>query len=190
MAYKPGRRTDPRDIFICAASFEFSGLLLATEDAQRQLALRKRMRTETVNDARLPTLFPATVNLAFALELYFKTLIQIESGKPPKTHKLLSLYNSISKSRRARIKLYFDQGAAKHPEWIRVKTDFPSQLVNLQIPKVFESANNIFTEWRYYFEGTPTAHNNYFKPAVPATRKTILEIKPEWAVMIEPILRA
>src|SRR3990167_5532464 len=87
-----------------------------------------------------------------------------------------------------RIADWFDKETADHPEWIHVRTKSPSSLPKLQIPQVFEDANDLFRKWRYHFEGS-SGGNPYFFPAVPAARKTILEIKPDWEVRIEPLLR-
>ncbi|HEX5103338.1 MAG TPA: hypothetical protein VFV87_05985 [Pirellulaceae bacterium] len=189
----PKQPIDPRDVFLAGTNFELASILLAEYDRKQFAAIHDRRKKQGFcNDLVMLMNFPQTVNAAFALELYFKTLIYVESVTPTvdpiREHRLLPLFNLISIPRQKRIRELFDQLTEHHPWWIRTKTSFPSEFVDLQLLKALENASNAFREHRYYFEGIESAKRIAFGPAVPATRMLILEINPEWRKFLKTVL--
>ena len=181
----------PGHIFKAAANFEFAANLLNADFGRRFAAITKQLQEGYQATAdNLPTMEPHLVNSAFALELYFKSLIMLETGVAQKGHELLKLCQAISNAKRIRIKELFDEIVTSSPHWVDMKSRFPSDQNSFEFPGVLITANNAFAEWRYAFEGIKTANQLLlFRPALPATRKAILEMKPEWEALVDPTLR-
>lgn len=80
---------------------------------------------------------PAIVNGAFALELYFKSIL------PPNMdgHKLMGLFNSLEENIKQEIK----EEAISKLKKLAWKKSFE---------QYFEDINNLFVDWRYIYEKT------------------------------------
>ena len=112
------------------------------------------------------------VNLAFALELYIKTLlVQLQLGVP-KDHDLRKLYDALpqevradieetyhtawqSKWRGKRAAITIAKGARDAPTW----TDYRGESKDL--PALLERSRDVFHTWRYIFEFTQPEDGAY-----------------------------
>lgn len=132
----------------------------------------------------VPTLIPHIVLYAFAIELYFKCIITIESGDPW-GHSLLELFNQLSTSSKDRIGVLYQSNLDSDDNIAGIKSIAPDYKFGL-IDCITESSDT-FVKWRYHYEdqtiravhaGTPHARI--------AARGLILELKAEW----EPLARS
>jgi hypothetical protein len=120
---------------------------------------------------------PLLILDSFALELYFKCLICIETGTAPFTHNLLHLYQSLSQSTQIRLKKHYDTFAAEPLATMR------RTIKNLDgsIEAALKASAEAFIVYRYVYEKTPLAGTGYFGGAVRwAAIVLILEMRPTW----------
>jgi len=161
---KKSKVIDPKGAFRYAESFQKAAQhIWDRADANREFDL-------------IP---PGGVMHAFAMELYLKCLICIETGKnPPYGHKLKDLFGALSMNSQMRIKKDYAERTKTDPVFIALgkkfkdaKLDFDSQLA---------SGSNAFDELRYGFEEPPKV-GWMLAHAQREIRRIILEKKPEWA---------
>lgn len=88
---------------------------------------------------------PFVVNSAFSIELYLKTLALVVSGRSPKGHRLLNLYDKLP----AEAKKLVTEETPKSAKDRGLPTD-------TDIRTVLSSLNDTFTEWRYLHERSST----------------------------------
>ena len=103
-------------------------------------------------------------NLAFAIELYLKSLLKLLDLAVPKTHNLSDLYALLPQRVRVLIEDVYDtalpgqaraldnqmgftlaKGDHKTPSW----NDYKKRLT---LPEILERSKNLFQSWRYVFE--------------------------------------
>ena len=117
---------------------------------------------------------------AFAAELYFKCLLCIIDGKPPKGHHLHDLYSRLTAEHKH----------ALHLNWGYIIRDREEFLLNVEsqgnakIPRRLADAliegNKAFEQLRYIYEGPPSFR--FFLGDLPlALRRTILDAEPSWS---------
>jgi hypothetical protein len=123
---------------------------------------------------------PMVVLGALTTELFLKCLSGIETGKVPKWHDLLELFNKLSAETRARIEHAWDNDIVpiRSKEWdgierfgLKMPRDLPSALA-----KGSEAFNRI----RYNYEGNTEGVHFYVSDLPALLEKLILEIKPEF----------
>jgi hypothetical protein len=120
------------------------------------------------------------VNGAFAVELYLKCLLEIESGQIPATHNLKDLFYQLSRDSRGKLKRDHDKRIQDNSmllsfrKRLGIKTDLHSLL---------EDGQDIFKQFRYMFEGVPDRTKPLgfaLEPFGELVRKRILDLRPEW----------
>lgn len=85
---------------------------------------------------------PFVVNAAFSIELYLKTLQEID-GRAKRVHSLLDLYDSLSGARRAEIASAAQTHAPRFAIAVRDEQQFRANM---------RALNSAFVEWRYLHE--------------------------------------
>ena len=164
---------DPRQIFLNAERFGISAVILRKVAPRVQAAF-----------------LPSAVLKAFSLELYFKCLIAIETGKPPPTgHNLRWLFDRLNGSTKTKIKHYFDNPAEQEElDWREKNKNPPAHFPEeaLVAPYTFDNildkSAKAFSQLRYIFE------RGLYKPGpiwsagyiVTCARRVIVETHPEW----------
>jgi hypothetical protein len=159
---------DPLNIFRQANCFyQALAILCNVEPGNVQLAV-------TIGE-------PVMVVGAFTIELFFKCLVCIETGKVPHSHNLRELFDQLSESTRARIQRTWDNDIAVHrkAEWDRVEAAIGIKAAR-DLPGALSAASKSFERIRYSYEGN-TADVQYFLQDLPQLlRRVIVEIKPDW----------
>jgi len=154
--------------------------ILKSADAFQEASI---LALEHATEHKEQTFFLASVyvvNAAFAVELFLKCLLAVESGQIPETHNLKDLFNQVSKESRGKIRKRHNERALNHAvlsgtrERVGIKTDLDSLL---------EDSQDVFTHFRYLFEGV----QNRTKPLGfvldlfgQIVRDRILDLRPEW----------
>jgi hypothetical protein len=94
------------------------------------------------------TFIPNFVNMAFACEIYLKSILQHNVGSFPKEHNLETLYDAAIK--------HIDEKEFLIALNKEVEKDFPYYGVNnteRDLREMFKKHKNLFEDWRYIFEG-------------------------------------
>lgn len=120
------------------------------------------------------------VNASFAVELYLKCLLAVESGQIPETHNLKDLFNQVSRESRAKIKKRHNKLAPDHS----VLSGFRERLgIKIDLDSLLEDGQDVFKHFRYLFEGVRSRTKpigfglELFGRIV---RNRILDLRPEW----------
>ena len=132
------------------------------------------------------------VNQAFAVELYFKSLILDQTGSPATGHGLVELFNKVDPATQADIHMKYDILRSEDPTrsyWEAPKPAGAGR--SLAFVDVLNDGDKAFQQWRYFHEYfTGGAILSWFGGALAeATRLTILEIHPDWRKHSEGIMR-
>jgi hypothetical protein len=158
-------------IFITAETYRDAGFVLFRRWKEAGLEVRTRMLMCA----------PIAMNQAFAIELYLKCLLHIETGKVSFKHDLEQLYNSLTKETQSKVNIHYEGYRAKNPESIFLEKNLP--MFSFDLPSVLKMIKNAFIDFRYYYElkgkdGIYTLGN-----LMAASRRTIIEMKPEFEVL-------
>lgn len=122
---------------------------------------------------------PFVASAAFALEIYFKVLANIERHLLPlKTHNLLHLFNDMIGETRDRLERRWTNECLP-----KIQAQFDSPYLPSDFPKLqtfrqaLEMSADAFVIWRY----APRSRNRSFPlpDLVPITREIIIERRPE-----------
>jgi HEPN domain-containing protein len=146
-------------------------------------------------------LTPAVVNSVFALELYFKCLLALETGSFPRGHSIKTLFNSLSQNAQGEVSIRYQQLLDSHQEELRAMAAVDRRMEHRRIadnepatiyPGValedtLEACKNAFQRLRYSFE--PSEDGIHVKPYLlnfiqHSIRETILGIQPDWRNII------
>jgi hypothetical protein len=126
---------------------------------------------------------PSMVLSAFAIELFLKCLLVLEGKEIARTHSLDVLYQELSRSQRRRIEKAWDKEA--RPKIIQLNQRFgyghPSDL-----PRALVTCGQTFMDMRYGYED-PDRQVFYLGELPTILWRTILELRPEWAMGERPI---
>jgi|SRR5262245_5853139 len=154
--------------------------ILKSADAFQEASILALKRATEDKDQTFFLASVYVVNAAFAVELYLKCLLAVESGQIPETHNLKELFNQVSRESRDKIRKRHKELASNHAvlsgarERVGIKTDLDSLL---------EDSQDLFTHFRYLFEGV----RNRTKPIGFAldlfgqiVRNRILDLRSEW----------
>lgn len=139
------------------------------------------------SDTHMNFLIPSTVNAAFALELYFKSLYFLEKGKNFKkdnkySHDISALYKELNNSTRQNIESVFNELIKKRNmndiEDLEKLTgmSFPRDLLgNLIFWK------DVFVSVRYIYDGSKKEIKAMFFPQIEESVLTVIYLlKPDW----------
>ena len=161
----PRRVRDTSAALVCAEAFQ-----RLTEPFLARIA--EDVEEGTQSPARnIGDLVAAAANLAFAVELYIKTLLAELQINVPQTHDLGKLYaaipqsvrDDIEKSYAARRKDWYGRrasitiakGPANQPKW----DDYRSK--SNDVGAVLDRSGDVFSSWRYIYEFTEPGQGNY-----------------------------
>jgi hypothetical protein len=125
---------------------------------------------------RLAPFFPACVNSAFCLELYFKCLILLDTGRAAKGHQFRELFNKLSAKTKKRVEEFYYQACGFDPRLAQP----PSFAALLSIDHMLNWCNDAYQVFRYPFEELPTTISSPPTHLIAAVKKAILEFRPEW----------
>ena len=139
--------------------------------------------------ARRGVLVPKIVLSAFSLELYFKCLIAVETGKkPPSGHNLRWLFNKLSNDTQQSIRDCFDnpdqrethfREVLKNPEPPIPKHVFGS---SFDFDALLDESSKAFQRFRYIFENLEPKDYAAWKAdyILKCTRQVIIGMHPDW----------
>ena len=130
---------------------------------------------------RMQFVGPAFASAAFSLELYFKTIYEMDSvSKRPRKHNLLVLFQNLSPQRRRQIQERYDAATGSMQQLIKKTTG-----KDHGIEKVLEDARDIYEIMRYIHEGGRLGVWNA-DPVLNAVKAVILEENPDWSASSGP----
>ena len=123
----------------------------------------------------------SVVIYAFAVEVYFKCLIRLETGANPRfEHRLIELFGDLSANTQARIRQEYNRLYATDPALQTLASikhpSIPSN--HFDFDKTLDDASELFFRFRYFYEPFQKVTN----PEVigMATRTIILQDHPDW----------
>jgi HEPN domain-containing protein len=160
---------DPADIFVIAEQFR---------NASKFLILAREHGWQT------DVAMPAVTCAAFAMELFLKCLLAMETEKSHETHDLKHLFNRLSKSSQAKIRVYYGPylpDVKEHVErqYLLAGQPQPPPLVDFDF--VLDASRRAFPLARYIYErGLPGGQGWIADGIMEAVRKTVLEAHPDW----------
>jgi hypothetical protein len=122
---------------------------------------------------------PAAVLSAFTSELMLKTLVCIETGRVPKGHHLLNLFNDLSANTRERITELWDSYATMHADrWVEIDVAVGSPVAR-DLPTALRRASKTFELARYYYEEAEDFQ--FYLGALPdMLGRVAFELRPDW----------
>jgi hypothetical protein len=175
---------DPKHVFRAAVSYEYSANLLASITSM--IAGRSGKLTASPPEAMPPTAAPATALGGFAIELYLKCLLQLESGAslPPGGHPLVDLFSRVSSPRQAEIKRVYDEN---RPSLAQVELAFFEKFRYphaLDFDRHLGVLSRAFERWRYYYELEMEGGLMVPGSISYAVQQVILQLRPEWASIL------
>jgi hypothetical protein len=159
---------DPRKIWIQGDAFyQTLNLLCNVDPDNQQLAV-------TIGE-------PVMVIGSLTVELFFKCLACIETGRVPRGHYLRALFDGLSHSTRARIESGWD-GIARYRarEWDHYETLMGGTKIARDLPSALTAGSNAFEKIRYSYEGGTEQLQYYLQDLPILLGRIILEMKPEW----------
>ena len=123
---------------------------------------------------------PSIVVGALTIELFFKCMISIESGKASKIHDLRKLYDKLSQPTRDRIEQGWSKIAAhRGPEWDHYE-QFTGQKMARDLPTALAVGAESFERIRYSYEGGNENLQYYLQDLPRLLGRIILAMKPDW----------
>ena len=160
---------DPADIFVIAEQFR---------DASKFLILAREHGWQT------DVAMPAVTCAAFAMELFLKCLLAMETGKVPEIHDLRHLFNRLGKLSQDKIRAYFapylpDVKEHVERQYLLGGQPPPPPLVDFDF--VLNASRRAFPLARYIYEsGLPGGQGWIADGIMEAVRKTILDAHTDW----------
>lgn len=151
---KPGPHELPQLAFMSGKSFHEAAIRCSepVKDPYRP--------DQTVTPA-----LPSVVCIAFAAELYLKSMIVERTGKMPESHRLDRLYNSLTTEQQKRVRRHYAQYA---------------EVGKLKLKEHIGELANAFVDWRYAFEGSKNVRIDYLFALARASFTAITEDHPDW----------
>jgi hypothetical protein len=166
---KTKRECDPREIFNHACRFLSSDQLL-------------RKIGKPGSGWELAIAPPAMVLSSFAAELFLKSLLVLEKGEAPPTHRLDTLFKRVSHKRQRRIQELWEADARPKIMQLCQSMKVPSDLSNALV-----KCGSAFENLRYYYEKPEV--NYYIGDFAWIVMRVIVELKPEWTPQETPPVR-
>jgi hypothetical protein len=167
---------DPANIFIVADQFRHASKIL-------HLTLSGDM---TIEGQRAPVdvQVPMVTCSAFALELYLKCLIAMETrAKPPGIHEIDKLFKRLNSDTQAKIRRHFNITGASTIAFI--KNAFAAEgktAPKVDFDYVMKASSRAFLVTRYIYEGMPGGQGWVAEMILEAARAVILEQSPHWEI--------
>jgi hypothetical protein len=132
-----------------------------------------------------PTMVPATVYHALSVELYFKCLIQLESGSPPpQGHSLADLYKKLATATRDALKQVYAEVSLPVAKADTKFAEITKQPSAAQFDNALAASSDAFTTWRYFHEKKMGGGIVIPRRIAVAARRTILKTQPTWEPLV------
>lgn len=152
------KHSEVQAAFTCGEAFQ-----RVAEELIPEIGSIKERPSQAMSN-ELGDLVVCAANLAFAIELYLKSLLKLLDLNVPQTHNLRALYDSIPQSVRTIIEDVYD---TKWPEQVRQlrgrvsftlakgpleKPQWEDYTVSPALPDLLARSKDLFQSWRYVFE--------------------------------------
>lgn len=125
---------------------------------------------------------PMVTCAAFALELYLKCLISMETGNaPPNRHELDELFKLLHPDTQKSIRDYFDQNGGDTIAFVKaqfVKAQKSQPTINFDY--ILRTSRRAFPIVRYIYEGLPAEQGWLGEVVMEGARAIILKRFPHW----------
>jgi hypothetical protein len=169
--------TDPFKIFIVAEHFHLTGHIIGKR-------IGESMGFAT-NNVVLHLGNTLTMNMALALELYFKCVRCIESQVIEYEHNLLWLFNNITQNHRDRIENHFKEITTTWDFSIKIADFYKSKGIphEYNLTKTIEHAADAFISCRYMFEKPQFEVYGGLNEPIMAVRRLIYEYHPDFPLL-------
>jgi hypothetical protein len=164
----------PSSIFVVAEQFRHASKVLNLTSAGVLTWHRERVPFD------LQT--PMVTCSAFALELYLKCLIAMETAeKPPEIHELDKLFKRLDQSTQAEIRRHFDATGASTTAFIKEAFEQHGMAAPaIDFDYVLQASRRAFPLARYIYEGMPGEQGWVAEMILEGARAAILERFPRW----------
>jgi HEPN domain-containing protein len=179
---------DPERIFLAALTFEIACGIL-TKEAISAIDKASGVKApglpvfETTPGSPLPAwcpIIPSTVLSAFALELYFKSILTTENKSYRKIrHDLHDLFKLISPACKKKLRKEYQFALSKSAAHAQLLTD-GCKAEEFELERVLKDANHAFTHFRYEFERPFEERDFMVSPVAVAARRVLLTDNPSW----------
>jgi hypothetical protein len=156
---------DPLKIYLNAEGFRFADTCLRRAGSDPNVM-------NVIGTAQM-------VLAAFTLELYFKCLLCLETGKVPQTHNLKALFLGLTHSTRQRIDALWNPKAIELDYLFNTMERVTGTLVPRDLAAALDISANAFVRIRYAHEDDKSAFIVGDLPSI--VRRVILEKMPDWA---------
>ncbi len=169
---------DSSKVFAQGIRFEHAAQIMELQiNFQFDLFNRKLIPKETLEFA-LGLMVTQIVNRAFALELFFKSLL----GRPIRCHDLKDLFHELPDIDREGINLRFDE-IVKSSTMLKVIAAHHN--ASFAMADVLNEINDVFVTWRYVYESVGKIDNSLGNPVAMkelsrAVQDYILAKNPQW----------
>lgn len=169
--------TDPFKIFIVAEHFHLTGHIIGKRIGESMGVASNNVIVQLGNTL--------TMNMALALELFFKCLRCIEDQTIEYEHNLLWLYNNISQIHRDKLDGHYKDITTTWDFSLKTKEFYKSKNIphEFNLSKVIEHAANAFVSCRYMFEKPKFEAYGGLNEPIMAVRRLIYEYYPEWPLL-------
>jgi HEPN domain-containing protein len=159
---------DPSNIFVVAEQFRHASKFL-------NLTMQQEVWK---HDVRVPIMTCS----AFALELYLKSLISMETcKKPPEKHELDFLFGKLQRSTQTEIRQFFDANSASTIAFVRGKYERQRQPTpRVDFDFCLNASRRAFPVSRYVYEGMPAEQGWLGEIIMEGARAIILKRFPLW----------
>jgi len=180
----PPTKHDPANIFTVAEQFR-------SADKMLNLMLRQELTYEG-HPVPFDVSIPMVTCAAFALELYLKCLISMETGdRPPNTHDYVRLFGLLHNDSKTAIRNYFDKNSGDTVTVIKrafEQSGRPAPTVDFDY--VLSVSRRAFPIARYLYEGVPAEQGWVAETIMEGARRTILKRFPHWekARLVSPLV--
>jgi hypothetical protein len=161
-------RIDPLKIYMNAEAYRMAYIILGTQ-GNKDPQLMSTIAS------------PQMVLSAFAIELYFKCLLCIETGSAPQTHNRKALFRELGPKTKARIEHLWSVHAVNLEELWAMMEKTTGKPIPRDFSSLLDLSGRAFSEIRYVHED-PTG-SFLVGDLPPVLRIVILERQPLWATL-------
>jgi hypothetical protein len=164
---------EAKERFFSAETFRDAALFLYNRACLNSL--------DTETSVRL--MFVSITNQAFGIEQALKSLLYLEQGKHITGHDLKVLFDKVSESGQMRITEIYDEKRRTEQFLIDQAESLKVYGIKLDLPSVLEAGRNAFEKFRYSYDSYKLPNYN-LGPFASAVHRYILELQPDWEVLI------
>jgi HEPN domain-containing protein len=162
MAEKQKSEPDVKLVFLNAEAFlEVSKVALDASNKGNTKILNLALATTT----------------SFALEIYLKCLLLLETGNAPRDHDLYNLFHSLKSATQSEL-------TKDHEKFVKLNPAFKARLTEeglpLDLEELLKRGRNAFVDFRYAYEHDPVRSDFALNGLTKCVREQILKIQPDW----------